>query len=102
MRIFQELGLDLVTLANNHALDFGMDALLDTCDTLDQAGIYHVGSRKESGRGLQTGNYYRKRGKYRLLGASRVIPVGSWNASASKPGMLTTYDPSLLWSRLTI
>ena len=26
VRIFQELGLDLVTLANNHALDFGMDA----------------------------------------------------------------------------
>ena len=49
VRIFQELGLDLVTLANNHALDFGMDALLDTCDTLDQAGIYHVGA----GRNLE-------------------------------------------------
>ena len=49
MRIFRELGLDLVTLANNHALDFGTDALLDTCDTLDQAGIYHVGA----GRNLE-------------------------------------------------
>ena len=40
--IFQELGIDIVTLANNHALDFGTDALLDTCHTLDQAGIYRV------------------------------------------------------------
>ena len=33
-----------MTLANNHALDFGTDALLDTCHTLDQAGIYRVGA----------------------------------------------------------
>ena len=42
--MFQELGLDLVTLANNHALDFGKDALLDTCETLDKAA-------EESGQG---------------------------------------------------
>ena len=36
--MFQELGIDIVTLANNHALDFGTDALLDTCSTLDDAG----------------------------------------------------------------
>ena len=39
--MFQELGIDIVTLANNHALDFGTDALLDTCSTLDDAGIRH-------------------------------------------------------------
>ena len=42
--IFKEMGIDLVTLANNHALDFGTDALVDTLDTLDQAGILHVGA----------------------------------------------------------
>ena len=30
-----------------------------------------------------------------FLGASRVIPETSWNASSSKPGMLVTYDPSM-------
>src|SRR3712207_4886011 len=30
-----ELGVDCVTLANNHALDYGPDALLDTLDHLD-------------------------------------------------------------------
>ena len=35
-----------MTVANNHALDYGTDALLDTCDTLDSAGILHVGSGK--------------------------------------------------------
>src|SRR5919106_3724879 len=33
------LGVDCVTLANNHALDYGIDALLDTFDHLREAGI---------------------------------------------------------------
>jgi poly-gamma-glutamate synthesis protein (capsule biosynthesis protein) len=39
-----ELGVSCVTLANNHALDFGRIALLDTLDHLDDAGIAHVGA----------------------------------------------------------
>lgn len=38
------LGVDCVTLANNHALDFGTDALLDTLDHLAAAGIATVGA----------------------------------------------------------
>ena len=100
MRIFRELGLDLVTLANNHALDFGTDALLDTCDTLDQAGIYHVGAGRNLEEACEPVIITEKGENIGFLGASRVIPVGSWNASASKPGMLTTYDPSLLLEQI--
>jgi poly-gamma-glutamate capsule biosynthesis protein CapA/YwtB (metallophosphatase superfamily) len=38
------LGVDCVTLANNHALDFGYDALLDTLEHLGEAGIAVVGA----------------------------------------------------------
>lgn len=38
------LGVDAVTLANNHALDFGEEALLDTLGHLEEAGIAHVGA----------------------------------------------------------
>jgi len=38
------LGVDCVTLANNHALDFGTSALLDTLDHLGRAGIAAVGA----------------------------------------------------------
>ena len=37
-------GVDCVTLANNHALDFGAEALLDTIAHLDAAGIRHAGA----------------------------------------------------------
>jgi poly-gamma-glutamate capsule biosynthesis protein CapA/YwtB (metallophosphatase superfamily) len=39
-----ELGVDAVTLANNHALDYGPDALLDTLAHLEAAGITAVGA----------------------------------------------------------
>jgi poly-gamma-glutamate synthesis protein (capsule biosynthesis protein) len=39
-----ELGVDAVTLANNHALDYGPDALLDTLTYLRAAGIATVGA----------------------------------------------------------
>lgn len=38
------LGVDCVTLANNHALDFGDEALLDTFEHLEAAGIRWVGA----------------------------------------------------------
>src|SRR6266511_2608131 len=41
------LGVDCVTLANNHALDFGPDALLDTFSQLASGGIAWVGAGPE-------------------------------------------------------
>lgn len=38
------LGVDCVSLANNHALDYGPEALVDTLALLDEAGIAHVGA----------------------------------------------------------
>ncbi|MEU9047794.1 MULTISPECIES: CapA family protein [unclassified Kitasatospora] len=42
--VVAELGVDCVTLANNHALDFGFDALADTRALLEQAGVRVVGA----------------------------------------------------------
>jgi poly-gamma-glutamate capsule biosynthesis protein CapA/YwtB (metallophosphatase superfamily) len=42
--VLKRLGVDCVTLANNHALDFGAEALLDTFEHLGTAGIAWVGA----------------------------------------------------------
>jgi poly-gamma-glutamate capsule biosynthesis protein CapA/YwtB (metallophosphatase superfamily) len=39
-----QAGVDVVTLANNHALDYGPVALLDTLEHLERAGVAHVGA----------------------------------------------------------
>ena len=40
----KDTGFDLVTTANNHSMDKGYNGLVRTLDTLDAAGLAHVGS----------------------------------------------------------
>ena len=100
MNVMQEIGPDIVALANNHILDYGTDALLDTCALLDGAGIRRVGA----GAGLDEAKKLEvmeaKGKKIGFLAASRVIPVSSWAAGRSHPGVLTTYDPSILLNEI--
>ena len=42
--IFADMGVDVAYLANNHVFDYGSDALLDTLQTLDEAGIPRIGA----------------------------------------------------------
>lgn len=92
--MMQEMGIDMVTLANNHALDFGTDALLDTCAALEQAGIRYVGAGPdlETAKRLETVEIKGK--TIGFLGATRVIPVYSWTAGKGTPGMFSAYDPA--------
>lgn len=39
-----DMDVDIVSLANNHAYDYGEQAFLDTMDVLDEAGIAYVGA----------------------------------------------------------
>lgn len=101
VRIFQEIGVDVATVANNHALDFGVNAFTDSLDTLDQAGIARVGG----GRTLSEAKapVIRTVGDSTvgILGASRVIPVSSWAAGNARPGMFTAYDQAPLLNEIS-
>ena len=44
VELLADLGVDCVTLANNHALDYGVEALLDTFASLRDAGIRWTGA----------------------------------------------------------
>jgi poly-gamma-glutamate synthesis protein (capsule biosynthesis protein) len=50
------LGVDAVTLANNHALDYGPDALLDTVALLAAAGIASAGAGGNEARAREPCN----------------------------------------------
>ncbi len=94
--ILTELGVDAVSLANNHALDYGKEALTDTFETLEEAGIPYAGAGETRDRAAQP-VYLECQGKtVGLLAASRVIPEISWNVENQQPGMLCTYDSAAL------
>ncbi|SDO06606.1 CapA family protein [Alkalicoccus daliensis] len=48
-KVLNQLGVDAVTLANNHTRDFGPKILLDTINVLDKAKIKHIGAGADSG-----------------------------------------------------
>jgi poly-gamma-glutamate synthesis protein (capsule biosynthesis protein) len=94
--ILQEMGVDIVSLANNHTLDFGVEAMLDTLQTLKNENIKSVGAGENLEQAKET-VYLDVKGKtIAFLGASRVIPVYEWNATDTSPGLFTTYDPTTL------
>lgn len=94
--ILKELHIDLVTLANNHTLDYGRSTLEETFSILDNADISYIGAGKDLERAKQP--YIQKLGnkKIGILGASRVIPVASWSAGKNSSGVLAAYDPKIL------
>lgn len=47
------LGVDCVTLANNHSLDYGQEALADTLNHLREAGIKTVGAGRDQAEARQ-------------------------------------------------
>lgn len=93
--IFQEMGIDLVTLANNHILDFGTDGLQDSCETLDGAGIPYVGAGPDLERAKKLETVELQGGTVGFLGLSRVYMDSSWAASGGRPGVFSTYDSKL-------
>ncbi len=93
--ILKEMGVDIVSLANNHALDFGPEALIDTFSTLDNAEIDYVGAGEHIDRAKAP--VYKKVGDKTIayVAASHVIFAMDWYAGDNTPGMIGTYDPTL-------
>ena len=94
--ILQEMGVDLVKLANNHVYDYGKQALLDTFETLENAGIPYIGA----GRNLEEAMkpvYIELDGKtVAFVAASRAEKYKMTpQATAEEPGILRCYDTTL-------
>jgi poly-gamma-glutamate capsule biosynthesis protein CapA/YwtB (metallophosphatase superfamily) len=94
--ILQEIGPDIVALANNHALDYGAEALADTIRVLDEAGILHAGAGENLDEAKELKTIEVGGRTFGFLAASRVFPKGYWAAGPDHPGMLTAYDSAVL------
>ncbi len=96
VNILKEMGVDIVSLANNHTLDFGVDALMDTFTALEEADIDYVGAGINLERAKAPIYYTLGDTRIAYLAASRVVFAMDWYATDTRPGMIGTYDPALL------
>ena len=100
VKAFQEMGVDIVSLANNHVLDYGKEVLSQTFTTLDGAGIPYVGAGETKERAMECESFTLDGTKVGILCASRVIPVTDWDICNGQPGVFTTYDPADLVAQI--
>lgn len=88
-------GVDLVTLANNHSLDYGADALLETLEHLDRYGVLRVGAGATEPAAYAPVIVEFGELSIGFIGVSRVYPYAHWRATASRPGLASGYDYAL-------
>jgi poly-gamma-glutamate capsule biosynthesis protein CapA/YwtB (metallophosphatase superfamily) len=96
----KDAGIDLVNTANNHILDYGVDALLDTMEALDKADIKRVGTGNNSEEAYKPVIIERNGMRIAFLGFSRNVPDNGWFAS-KKPGVAETYTTKLPLEAIT-
>jgi poly-gamma-glutamate capsule biosynthesis protein CapA/YwtB (metallophosphatase superfamily) len=79
------LGTDCVTLANNHALDYGVDALSDTLDHLTAAGIATIGAGPDLERARRPAVLTARGLRLAVVGVTDHPP--DFAASPDRPGV---------------
>lgn len=94
--VLQEMGVDIVTLANNHVYDYGKQALLDTFDTLEGAEIDYFGAGRNLEEAMEPVYYTLDDKVIAFVGASRAEKYKMTpQAAETNPGILRCYDTAL-------
>jgi poly-gamma-glutamate capsule biosynthesis protein CapA/YwtB (metallophosphatase superfamily) len=89
LKAFLSAGFDVVSLANNHSLDWGKEALTDTFSRLKAAGLPFVGAGYNLAEAHQPVVLERKGNKVGFLAYSSVhLPV---QATENRPALLKPY-----------
>ena len=97
LSIYYEMGIDMVTLANNHVYDFGQTAFLDMLDSFVEYNIPHIGA----GRNIEEAKkpyYFIINGyKFAFVNATRAEKyIMTPEAKENTPGVFRCYDPTNL------
>lgn len=92
----ETFGADIVSLGNNHVYDYGAEALVDTMDTLDAAGIPYVGAGNNLEEAEEIQYFIINGRKIAFVSATQIEKYSNYTkeATADEPGVLKTLDPA--------
>ncbi|MCL2431840.1 CapA family protein [Candidatus Bathycorpusculum sp.] len=89
LEAIKNAGFNMLSLANNHMMDYGVTGMLNTLESLDRAGVAHFGA----GRDVNEAKSYQlidsNGTKIAVLGINAVSMQGF--ASKNTPGILATH-----------
>lgn len=96
----KDLSVDVVSLANNHAYDYGEISLTDTLDTLTEAGIPYVGAGRNLEEASRPLYLMTEDIKIALIGATQIERLDNPDtkgATETAPGVFRCWNPERLY-----
>ncbi len=102
--ILDEMGVDIVGLANNHCYDYGPQAFLDTITTLKGAGIVYAGAGNNIEEASHPVYYVTDNGmKIAFICATQIERLSNPDtkgATSDSPGVFRCLDDTLLLEKI--
>ena len=99
IELYEQMGVDVVSLANNHAYDYGETALMDTFSTLENANIPYVGAGRNIDEAKKPLYLIANGIKIAIVSATQIernATPDTKEATATSAGVLRCMDPSAL------
>lgn len=88
----KDAGFDILSLANNHTLDYGEEGLLDTMEYMKKYNLAYMGAGKNDDEAFAAVEKTIKGKTIKFLGFSQVLPTVSWYSGENKPGIANAYQ----------
>ena len=95
LSIYDEMGIDMVTLANNHVYDYGKDAFLDMLSSFEEKGLPHIGAGRNLEEAMKPYYFIIGGYKFAFVNATRAEKyVLTPGATENSEGVFRCYDPT--------
>jgi len=97
VNLLDELGVDLVSIANNHVYDYGPDGMYDTLATLDEKGLPYAGAGYNLDDAMRPVYLICNGQKIAICAATQIERSYTYTkqATADMPGVLKTLKSEL-------
>ncbi len=92
VELLKDMRVNLVSVANNHSMDYGIDAFYDTLKVLDENGIKYIGGGHNLAE-ANNGYVVNINGvNYGFVAATGVVPYTRWFAEGDVGGVNNGYN----------
>ncbi len=95
VEVLTAMGADIASLANNHAYDYGAEALVETMEVLEQAEIPYVGAGRNIDEAMEPVYFVMNEKVIGFVSATQIERGTKYTKEATEdqPGVLKTLDP---------
>jgi len=93
-RDYRAMGIEMVSIANNHSMDWGPVGLFDSMTLLDAAGVAHAGGGRDLEQARAAGFFDTPKGRVGLVATAATFKVNAgaddaFGGTPSRPGIST-------------